>query len=202
MNDTHTPGTHTRFTTVAWAAAGAVAALLACVAVASLAYSSANGVAAAKPALYNVEHPRVPSVAGENNVAAFAALAKVGLSDQSSDEASGTVRFGAVIRTVPAVGTRVPKGATVTVVISSGFSPGASPGARSPVPSLTGDNNLSALAALSQAGFRMITDFRASPTVPFGQVVATAPPAGSHVPAGSTVIAYISCGPGVNGQCG
>jgi serine/threonine-protein kinase len=83
----------------------------------------------------------------------------------------------------------VPYGATVYISISKGPPPVA-------IPSVSG-TFASAQATLSAAGFSATQSNEFSTTVPAGQVISTAPPAGSLEQRGTTVTVYVSLGQGV-----
>jgi hypothetical protein len=63
------------------------------------------------------------------------------------------------------------------------------------VPDVVGKNNVAAARALTDAGLRATTDTETSADVPFGRVIRQDPPAGTVVPAESTVTLVLSTGP-------
>jgi len=67
--------------------------------------------------------PEVPDVAGLSAAVAVSRIEGVGLTAQQTAQASNSVAKGRVIRTDPAAGTKLDKGATVQVTVSSGANP-------------------------------------------------------------------------------
>jgi serine/threonine-protein kinase len=120
-------------------------------------------------------------------VQALAGVHLVGVCPAGAAQYSSTVPAGAVVGTVPA--SRAPYGSSVTVVTSKGHAPVAVPPVGGP-----GSTYASAAAALGAAGFVPVESKVYNPTVPSGQVVATAPAAGL-APFGSTVTVQVSLGP-------
>ena len=66
------------------------------------------------------EERPVPDVAGRSLAEASNLLGQNGFTVDQTSEARATVAEGKVIRTDPAAGTPQPKGATITVIVSSG----------------------------------------------------------------------------------
>jgi eukaryotic-like serine/threonine-protein kinase len=93
-----------------------------------------------------------------------------------------------VISQSPSAGTKVKKGATVTLKV------GAGPG-RATVPDVGGMTRAEAERALRAAGFNYKAKTAYSDTVPKGQVIGSAPPAGEQHTKGSTVTLTVSRGP-------
>lgn len=112
---------------------------------------------------------------GETADAATAALRELGLNATREPEASETAPVGQVLR-VPAAGTQVPRGATVTLVVSSG----------PPMVQVPATNGLSAVDAdkrLRDAGLQVVGT-QGSPARP---VQGTNPAAGTTVRRGTQV---------------
>lgn len=122
----------------------------------------------------------VPSLRLESAASAIAALRQLKLVPLETKAHSPTVPAGDVISTEPAPGTSVPRGSTVTVVVSEGPRMVA-------VPNVEGDGVVQATAALEAAGL-------AVPHVygpPGGTlVILTTPGPGALVPVGTPVSLY------------
>ena len=160
-----------------WAIAGAVLAVLAAlVLVLLLVQPSSSGTVP------------VPSVTGQSEAAASAALRAVGLVPVPSLIANGTVPSGTVFGETPPAGSNVGKGTHVTISVSIG--PGSSA-----LPNVVGLTTAQATAKLKSAGFEPVAETQASSTVPSGHVISTDPPAGTELQAGSQVTVTASGGP-------
>ncbi|MFM7509884.1 MAG: PASTA domain-containing protein, partial [Actinomycetota bacterium] len=125
----------------------------------------------------------VPNVGGQSLSAAQAALQAAGFKIGGPDEEpSDDVAKGKVIRTDPPVGTSVKKGSTVTVIVSSGV-------AQVQVPSVVGDSQSSAEAAITGKGFKVevTTENLAPSDSNVGKVMSQEPSGGSSAEKGSTV---------------
>jgi serine/threonine-protein kinase len=88
----------------------------------------------------------VPDVTGRTVAEASNLLGQAGFAVTQTSEPSSTVPEGQVIRTDPPAGSTQPKGASITVVVSSGP-------AESPVPSVIGLTEANAINTLRNAGF-------------------------------------------------
>jgi len=88
----------------------------------------------------------------------------------------------------PSPGTKVDRGSTVTLTVSSGSG-------QVIVPNVVGQNATDAANALGQAGFHTTQHTQPSDTVPAGKVISTTPAAGAKAPKGSTVTMVVSSGP-------
>lgn len=125
----------------------------------------------------------VPNVGGQSLSAAQAALQAAGFKIGGPDEEpNDDVAKGKVIRTDPPVGTSVKKGSTVTVIVSSGV-------AQVQVPSVVGDSQSSAEAAITGKGFKVevTTENLAPSDSNVGKVMSQEPSGGSSAEKGSTV---------------
>jgi serine/threonine-protein kinase len=100
---------------------------------------------------------------------------------------SETAPKGTVTGQDPAGGSRVPKGSTVTLTVSSG--PGT---AR--VPDLTGQARSAARKQLTDLGFRTVEDQQASDTVTENHVIGTRPDVGTELDKGTQVTLIVSSG--------
>jgi eukaryotic-like serine/threonine-protein kinase len=112
---------------------------------------------------------------------ALARLRAAGFKPTTTSQASSTVAPGHVISTDPAAGTEVQVGSNVTVFVSSGPAPVR-------VPSVTGQSQSSAEAALTSAGLTVGAVIQhSSSTQSPGSVISQSPAGGASVPAGARV---------------
>ena len=141
----------------------------------------------------------VPDETGQPQAVAIANLTAKGFMNTVTDQPSPTVAKGDVMSQSPAGGATAAQGSTVNLVVSSGP-------ATVTVPSVANDNPTTADNALHAAGLNPTQKNQASTTVTAGAVIGTSPAAGTQVAPGSTVVVYVSTGPGqvtvpnVNGQ--
>jgi len=121
----------------------------------------------------------VPNVAGQTEAAAKATLSAAGFVVSVGSEYSSTVAINSVTRSLPAAGSALSAGSTVTIYLSTGPAPVV-------VPNLVGKSGPDAVKALS--------DLSLTPNViGTGSAVSTQDvPAGTTVPAGSTVTVTLS----------
>ncbi len=129
----------------------------------------------------------VPDVSNQPQADATASLEASGFKVTSTTQASASVTAGDVIVTNPPAGSPAAKGSNVQIVVSSGQ-------AQKTIPSLAGQDSVTAAAKLGQLGFQVQTANEPSTKFPVGQVTRTDPPAGSQAPVGSTVTLYVSSG--------
>jgi serine/threonine-protein kinase len=78
------------------------------------------------------EQVQVPSVTGQDQSAAANTLGQAGFKTTTQTTSSDSVANGLVIRTEPGAGTPLPKGSTVTMIVSTGPPPTTSPSTTSP----------------------------------------------------------------------
>jgi PASTA domain len=132
----------------------------------------------------------VPSVVGDTQAAATAAITGAGLTLGTVTQASSaTVASGSVISQTPAGGASAAGGASVALVVSSGPAPVA-------VPNVVGNTQAAATTAITGAGLTVGTLTQAtSATVVAGDVISENPAAGTSVASGSAVTLVISTGP-------
>lgn len=136
----------------------------------------------------------VPDVAGQTPEAAETALDQLGLAHERAEEHSLDVPTGQVIRTDPEAGSRVPRDATVTVVVSLGPRMIA-------LPDVTDSDADAAAGALAQAGF-VVADARTEhfdADVTKGRVIGVAGPdggvtAGTQIAERTTLTLVVSLG--------
>ena len=131
----------------------------------------------------------VPDVRGKTVQQAKAALRQANLKVGHQTTAySQTVPADHVIRTDPAVGTRLHVGRTVDLVVSKGVRPVK-------VPDVSGEPLQRATQTLTDAGFTVKTTEDYSDTTPQGDVVTTTPAPGTLQPPGSAITVVVSKGP-------
>jgi serine/threonine-protein kinase len=120
---------------------------------------------------------------------ATAALAKAGFKTKTAGELNETVPADHVIRLANGTKARLPKGDTVTLVVSNGPPPRTIPD------HLVGKSYEEVVGILQ--GLKLVPhgNGQYSPTVPKGQVMAVEPGAGATVPRGSDVTVTVSNGP-------
>ena len=135
---------------------------------------------------------QVPDVAGRTPEEAANVLGRAGFETSFAEEPSDTVEEGRVTRTDPPAGSDLAKGETVTVYVSTGSASVA-------VPDVVGMAEEEAVAALQQAGFRVVrvSQAVASPAND-GRVIDQSPEPGTEVERGATVT--ITVGQAVGGS--
>ena len=141
----------------------------------------------------------VPDLGNDTQSDAQSALAAVGLAlGTVTTETSTTVPAGQIVSQQPLAGTKVTKGSTVDVVVSSG-SPSTSPSpspdpspSMAAVPNVYGVDSATAANTVSNAGFAVVIKQRGGTGQPAGSVVREVPDAGATAPVGSTVVLYIA----------
>jgi eukaryotic-like serine/threonine-protein kinase len=121
----------------------------------------------------------VPALTGKTQAQAIVALKALGLQVASTSVYSRTVPAGQVVSTSPTTGVAVPKGGTVSLVVSKG-PPLVS------VPDLYRTAEADARARLKSLGFNVTVTYPIGFT-PFGRVVSQSIGAGKSVPYGSTI---------------
>jgi serine/threonine-protein kinase len=130
----------------------------------------------------------VPSVTGQTEQAAGAALRAVGLNPAPSLAPSATVHSGLVISQTPAAGAAAKKGSRVGIVVSEGPQ-------TVPLMDVSGLSEAKAVARLRKAHFKTKTKPEASKTVEAGRVIGTQPLAETEVQEGSLITLLVSSGP-------
>ncbi len=156
-----------------------------------------SGMTAAKGSMVNlvissgVEEVTVPSFAGMTLDEARAAASEVGLTiSQGSSQNSSTVAAGDIISQSPTAGSKVAKGASVTVVVSLGKDTSVT------VPNVTGYSQAYAQSALENAGLKVEVTTSTSSTVSAGNVIVQNPEAKTSAKQGDTVVIEVSTGSG------
>ncbi len=122
---------------------------------------------------------KIPKLTGQTKDAATATLKGAGLEVKYADDYSKTVAEGSVISSTPKAGTTVPKGGTVTLVISKG-----PPLVQ--MPDLFRTDEQAAVKALKDLGLKVKVTYPIGFT-PFGRVVEQSVKAGTQIPWGTTV---------------
>ncbi len=131
----------------------------------------------------------VPNVVGQTQAAAEAAIVAADLAVGSvTTENSATVAAGDVISQNPAGGSSVAPGSSVDLVVSAGPEDVV-------VPSVVGQTQAAAEAAIAAAGLVPSATTANDGTVPAGDVISQDPAGGSSVAPGSTVNIVVSDGP-------
>ena len=130
----------------------------------------------------------VPNVVGKDEATAKSAITAAGLTVGTvSESASDTVTAGLVISQTVAANTKVAKGTTVGIVLSSGPS-------AVKVTDVIGHEQSRAEQELASAGFQVAVKEAYSSDVRSGLVISTSPDRGSLVKPGSTVTMTVSKG--------
>jgi eukaryotic-like serine/threonine-protein kinase len=135
------------------------------------------------------KYATVPRVATLTAATAQQALHNAGFgTTMGTPQFSDTVAKGSIIGTSPAIGSRVSKGATVTLIVSKGAH-------EATVPQVTGNSLADAQSALRQAGLipgQVVN--QASTTIQAGIVISTTPAAGTDWPVNKPVTLVVSGG--------
>jgi serine/threonine-protein kinase len=135
------------------------------------------------------KYTTVPRVGRLTAATAQHALHNAGFSTTvGKPQFSDTVAKGSIIGTSPAIGSRVSKGATVTLIVSEGPHEAA-------VPQVTGSSLADAQSALRQAGLipgKVVN--QVSTTIQTGIVISTTPAAGQAWPVSKPVTLVVSSG--------
>ena len=152
-----------------------------------LALLVALGIGVGIWALLQNSRVTVPDQTGKQESAATVDLANRGFEVKVHRRESGSP-VGQVIGQSPEAGTKVDKGSTVTLQVSSG--PGTAQ-----VPLLTGLKQAEAIRALNRRGLQADVTSQHSATVPKGEVIRTSPADGEVVPKGFHVNLVVSSGP-------
>ena len=135
------------------------------------------------------KYTTVPRVATLTAATAQQALHNAGFSTtMGTPRFSDTVAKGSIIGTSPAIGSRVSKGAVVTLILSKGAH-------EATVPQVTGNSLADAQSALRQAGLipgKVVN--QASTTIQAGIVISTTPASGADWPVNKPVTLVVSGG--------
>jgi uncharacterized repeat protein (TIGR03803 family) len=130
----------------------------------------------------------VPSVTGLPESAAMTAIQSAGFFAAVTGQISNTVPAGDVISQSPSGGAMAASGTTVNLVISGPASV--------VVPSVVGDSQTAAAAAVTEAGLQFFVAYTlTSPTVPAGFVISQNIAAGTTEPFGTFLYVNVSSGP-------
>lgn len=134
-----------------------------------------------------VEVPEVENLTREE---AEGALRRVGLEFDVTERSHESIERGRAIATEPAVGSSVPSGSKVTLVISGGKE-------ITDVPDVTGMNTEQARKAFEKAGLVLNPQVQEDPSddAPKGTVISQSPAQGSQVSKGTKVTITVSSGP-------
>jgi beta-lactam-binding protein with PASTA domain/tRNA A-37 threonylcarbamoyl transferase component Bud32 len=153
-----------------------------------LAVIAAIAVAAAMLTGNNGGGVFVPSVTGETQSQAVAAIKAAGLNPDVVMQSNGGVQKGIVIKTNPPGGNSIAKGGTVTVYVSSGA-------ASILLPDVKGEQQSAAQQQLQGDGFTNVSlQSDAQSSLPQGEVDHMTPNPNSKYPADTPITLYISGG--------
>jgi PASTA domain len=155
----------------------------------------------------------VPNVVGRDEAGAANALRAADFSPKTTLQPDNAIPAGQVSATEPPAGVEVPKGSTVTLIVSSGpfvtpstVSPPTAPVTQPTAPpttappqvviaGVTGMSGADATNQLRDQGLQVTVMQKPSDAVGFGVAIGTDPPEGTSVSRGSTVTLIISSGP-------
>ncbi|MBV7302342.1 Stk1 family PASTA domain-containing Ser/Thr kinase [Corynebacterium sp. TAE3-ERU2] len=131
----------------------------------------------------------VPTIAGLEEQVATQRLRSAGFEVIRSEEPSPDVARGLALGTNPSADSTLPKGSTVTLIVSSGKE-------IVEVPQITGRTTEAANRELERVGLKLNSTPREQPsdTAPAGEIIEQSPPAGTAVSKGSEVSITISTG--------
>jgi serine/threonine protein kinase/beta-lactam-binding protein with PASTA domain len=128
----------------------------------------------------------VPSVAGKDQASAITALQNAGFSTEIRQKTSDTIPVGGVVGTDPSAGSKVTKGSTVAVLISSG---------KPRVPDLKAGDEISKVNQLIRdAGLQPVDAGETGSSAPKGTFAKVDPAPGTVLPLAAQVKVYRSKG--------
>lgn len=128
----------------------------------------------------------VPSIAGMDQQKAVSTLQSAGFETEIRNKASDTVPAGNVVGTDPSAGSKVLKGATIAVLVSSG---------KPKVPDVQPGQSVDAVnKAIREAGLTPVDAGEVGSTAPKGSVAKVDPGPGTVLPANAQVKVYRSKG--------
>ncbi|WP_228000905.1 Stk1 family PASTA domain-containing Ser/Thr kinase [Nocardia australiensis] len=128
----------------------------------------------------------VPSIAGFDQERAVAALADAGFETEVRQKASDTIPVGGVVGSDPSAGSKVIKGSTVAVLVSSG---------KPRVPDVKSGDEVSRVNQLIRdAGLQPVDSGETGSSAPKGSLARTEPAAGTVLPMNAQVKVYRSNG--------
>ncbi len=130
----------------------------------------------------------VPQVVGLTISSARGRLDKAGIQPSEREENSDTVEKGRVISVSPTEGTKVDKGSSVTLVVSSGKT-------QADVPDVTGKSFDEAQSTLQAAGFKVTRTDKETTTKDPDVVLSQNPKGGTQVDSGTTVALTVAKAP-------
>ncbi len=129
----------------------------------------------------------VPNVVGKTSSKAASDLTTVGLTSTQTQQFSDSVANGIVISQGNAPGTKIPKGSTVSIVVSKGIE-------QVSVPYVIGKTISQAAAAMASVGLNSTQTQQYNDTVPSGVVISQSNVAGTKISKGTTVNMIVSKG--------
>ena len=129
----------------------------------------------------------VPSVVGQSQQQAVAALQRAGLKANVVKVSSATVKAGTVISSNPQFGSKVAVGSSVTLDVSAGPK-------KHKMPDVVGEQATAAQNQLQNLGFNVSEKTDATLTVKAGQVIRQSPAPNTLLGPGANVTIYVSGG--------
>jgi serine/threonine-protein kinase len=136
---------------------------------------------------FGKEKVQVPNVVGSPQAEAQLRLKQAGFSSDAIPHESANQPQGTVIGQDPAGGSRVKKGTTIDLFVSSG--PGTAV-----IPDVTGQPRSVALKKLKDLGFKTTEERTTSDTIKQNHVIETRPGSGEQRDKGTTIVVVVSSG--------
>jgi eukaryotic-like serine/threonine-protein kinase len=130
----------------------------------------------------------VPTVLDKQKAKATSILEGAGFQVATREIPRANTPVGKVIEQDPTAGSKAPEGSIVTITVSAGLG-------KAIVPDVAGDQLAMAKKELTDAGFKVHVTPEHSDRVRKGIVIATVPPAGTHLERKETVTLQVSSGP-------
>ena len=132
----------------------------------------------------------VPDVRNTSKETATATLEGMKFVVKTQEKASDAVESGKVIETIPAIGTEVKEGETITIVVSTGPE-----NKKKLVPNVVDMTEADAVATLNNEGFKASIAYKEDDNVKKGKVISQSVAGGNEANTGSTITLSISKGP-------
>lgn len=132
----------------------------------------------------------VPDVKNISKETATSTLEGMKFVVKTQEKPSETVEEGKVIETIPAAGTEVKEGETVTIVVSTGPE-----NKKELVPNVLGKSESDATTILNNAGFKVSIAYKEDDSVEKGNVISQSIAGGNEADKGTTITLSISKGP-------
>ncbi|MGP1611785.1 MAG: Stk1 family PASTA domain-containing Ser/Thr kinase [Catonella sp.] len=132
----------------------------------------------------------VPEIRNTSKETAVATLEGMKFVVKTQEKPSDTVEEGKVIETIPAIGTEVKEGDTITVVVSTGPE-----NKNKLVPNVIEKTEEEATKALNEAGFKVSIAYKEDDRIEKGKVISQSIAGGNEAETGKTIVLSISKGP-------